>query len=216
MLGTTAVIVMPEDTPAASVAATAGYGAEIVTYDRYSGDREAIWRGHWPQERGLHARSRPTTTAGHGRSGHGGPRAVRARSATSTALVVPVGGGGLIAGCATAATGVCPGDPGRRRGAGGGRRHPRVAWQTGERVPIQVPRTIADGQQADIPGELTFEVNRRLVDEVVTVTDDEIVDAMALLFERLKVVAEPSGAIALAALRWPARSTTSPAATSAW
>jgi threonine dehydratase len=75
-------------------------------------------------------------------------------------------------------------------------------------VRIDIPRTIADGQQADIPGELTFEVNRRLVDEVVTVTDAELIEAMRFAFERLKTVLEPSGASALAALlagRVPAR-----------
>ena len=65
---------------------------------------------------------------------------------------------------------------------------------------VGVPRTIADGLGAPEPGELTFEVNRRLVDEVVTVTDDEILDAMAYLFDRLKIVAEPSGAVGIAAL----------------
>jgi threonine dehydratase len=72
--------------------------------------------------------------------------------------------------------------------------------EAGRRIAIEVPRTIADGQQLTMPGELTFEVNRRLVDEIVTVSDAQIVDAMRLLFERLKVVAEPSGACALAAL----------------
>jgi threonine dehydratase len=70
----------------------------------------------------------------------------------------------------------------------------------GERVRVDVPRTIADGLQATEPGELTFEVNRRRVDEVVTVSDEEIVDAMIFLFDRLKLVAEPSGAVGIAAL----------------
>ena len=76
----------------------------------------------------------------------------------------------------------------------------RRSLAAGERVHVGVPRTIADGLGAPEPGELTFEVNRRLVDEVVTVTDDEILDAMAYLFDRLKVVAEPSGAVGIAAL----------------
>jgi threonine dehydratase len=110
-----------------------------------------------------------------------------------------VSGGGLIAGCATAAkarrpeirvAGVEPeaGDDTRR------------SLAAGERVRIDVPRTIADGLQAPEPGELTFEVNRRLVDEIVTVTDGEIVDAMTFLFDRLKLVVEPSGAVGVAAL----------------
>ena len=112
---------------------------------------------------------------------------------------MPVGGGGLIAGCATVAKALQPeirvvgvepeaGDDTRR------------SLAAGERVRIDVPRTIADGLQADAPGELTFEVNRRLVDEVVTVTDAEILDAMAFLFDRMKLVTEPSGAVGVAAL----------------
>jgi threo-3-hydroxy-L-aspartate ammonia-lyase len=114
-------------------------------------------------------------------------------------LLVCVGGGGLIAGCATAAKALVPGIRvvGVEPEAGDDTRRSLAA---GERVRIPVPRTIADGTQASIPGELTFEVNRRLVDEIVTVSDEEIVAAMAFLFERLKVVAEPSGALALAAL----------------
>ena len=76
----------------------------------------------------------------------------------------------------------------------------RRSLEAGERVRIPVPRTIADGQQADIPGELTFEVNRHVVDDVVTVSDSEIVDAMGFLFDRMKLVTEPSGASAAAAL----------------
>jgi threonine dehydratase len=114
-------------------------------------------------------------------------------------LLAPVSGGGLIAGCATVAkarrpeirvVGVEPeaGDDTRR------------SLAAGERTSIEVPRTIADGLQAPEPGELTFEVNRSLVDEVVTVTDDEIVEAMVFLFDRLKLVTEPSGAVGVAAL----------------
>jgi threo-3-hydroxy-L-aspartate ammonia-lyase len=114
-------------------------------------------------------------------------------------LLVCVGGGGLIAGCATAAKGLHPGIRvvGVEPEAGDDTRRSLAA---GERVRIDVPRTIADGQQADIPGALTFSVNRRLVDEVVLVSDDEILDAMAFAFDRMKVVLEPSGACALAAV----------------
>jgi threonine dehydratase len=113
--------------------------------------------------------------------------------------VVPVGGGGLIAGCATAATALWP----RIRVIGV---EPEAGDDTkrslaaGERVAIEVPRTIADGQAANIPGELTFAVNRRLVDGVVLVSDDEIREAMRFAFDRLKLVMEPSGASGLAAL----------------
>jgi len=114
-------------------------------------------------------------------------------------LVVPVGGGGLIAGCATAAKGLRAGVRviGVEPEAGNDTARSLAA---GERVHIDVPRTIADGLQASEPGELTFDVNRRLVDEIVTVSDDEILDAMAFLFDRMKLVTEPSGAVGVAAL----------------
>ena len=114
-------------------------------------------------------------------------------------LLVPVSGGGLIAGCATVAKALRPGIRvvGVEPEAGDDTRRSLAA---GERVRIDVPPTIADGLQATEPGELTFEVNRRLVDEIVTVSDEEIVEAMAFLFDRLKVVAEPSGAVGVAVL----------------
>jgi threonine dehydratase len=114
-------------------------------------------------------------------------------------LLVPVGGGGLIAGCATAAKALAPGIRvvGVEPEAGDDTRRSLAA---GERVRISMPRTIADGQQADIPGRLTFEVNRERVDAIELVSDAEILTAMAFLFDRMKVVAEPSGACAVAAL----------------
>jgi threonine dehydratase len=114
-------------------------------------------------------------------------------------LVTPVGGGGLIAGCATVAKALRP----ELRVAGV---EPELGNDTarslaaGQRVNVGVPRTIADGLQAAEPGELTFAVNRELVDEIVTVSDEEIVDAMGFLFDRLKIVVEPSGAVGIAAL----------------
>jgi threonine dehydratase len=114
-------------------------------------------------------------------------------------VVVPVGGGGLIAGTATAVKALSPGT--RVVGV-----EPIASddvarsLASGRRERVQVGRTIADGQQTPTPGELTWPVIERLVDEVVTVSDEQIVDAMRVLFERLKLVAEPSGACALAAL----------------
>jgi threonine dehydratase len=104
-----------------------------------------------------------------------------------------------MAGCATVAKALRPGIRlvGVEPETGDDTRRSLAA---GERVRIDVPPTIADGLQATEPGELTFEVNRRLVDEVVTVTDEEIVEAMAFLFDRLKLVSEPSGAVGVAAL----------------
>jgi len=114
-------------------------------------------------------------------------------------LLVCLGGGGLLAGCATAVKALSPDTRvvGVEPEAGDDFVRSLAA---GERVRIDVPRTIADGQQLPLPGELTFPVIQRLVDEVVTVSDAEIVDAMRLLFERTKTVTEPSGASAFAAL----------------
>ncbi len=110
-----------------------------------------------------------------------------------------MGGGGLMAGCATAARALCPGISliGVEPEVGDDTRRSMAA---GERVRIGVPRTIADGQQAETPGRLTFDVNRRLVDAVELVSDADILAAMRFAFDRMKVVLEPSGASALAAL----------------
>jgi threonine dehydratase len=197
LLGSHATILMPEDAPAAKVDATRGYGAEIVTYDRWTEDREEIG-ARLAGERGLELvkpYDDPLVMAGQGTVA----LELFDEVPELDLLVVPVGGGGLLAGCSTAAKGLRPGTRvvGVEPEAGDDTRRSLAA---GERVHIDVPRTIADGLQAAEPGELTFEVNRRLVDEVVTVSDEEIVDAMTFLFDRLKVVAEPSGAVGIAAL----------------
>jgi threonine dehydratase len=197
LLGTTALVVMPEDTPAGKRAATEGYGAEVVTYDRYRDDRVALGN-RIAAERGLTIvppYESADVIAGQGTVAlelleDGGPL---------DAMVVPVGGGGLLAGCSIAAKALLPGI--RMIGV-----EPEDADDTrrslaaGHRVRIPVSTTIADGQAADIPGELTFSINRRLADDVVLVSDDEIRAAMLLVFERLKLVVEPSGASALAAV----------------
>ena len=196
-VGSTAVIVMPADTPAAKLDAVAGYGAEIITYDRYTGNREQIGE-RLAAERGLALippYEHPDVIAGQGTAALELIEDVPGLDA----LVVPVGGGGLIAGSATAAKGVDPGIRviGVEPAAGDDTRRSLAA---GERVRIDVPRTIADGQAAPIPGELTFSINKRLVDEIVLVTDDEIRDALRFAVDRLKLVMEPSGASGVAAL----------------
>ncbi|GHF41001.1 pyridoxal-phosphate dependent enzyme [Streptomyces griseosporeus] len=196
-LGTTAVIVMPEDAPRAKRAATEGYGAEIVPYDRYSGDRVALAEAV-AAERGLTLippYEHPHIMAGQGTA------ALELLEETGElgALVLPVGGGGLMAGSATAAKGLHPGIRmiGVEPEAGDDTKR---SLEAGRRIAVPVPRTIADGQALEIPGELTFSVNRRLVDAMALVTDDEIRTAMRFAFERLKIVLEPSGATPLAAL----------------
>ncbi|MEV0375414.1 pyridoxal-phosphate dependent enzyme [Streptomyces sp. NPDC050636] len=196
-LGSRAVIVMPEDSPQSKIDATAGYGAEIVSYDRYTGDRTAIGR-QLAEERGLALippYDHPHIIAGQGTAA----LELIEETGPLDALLAAVGGGGLMAGSATAATALVPGI--RMIGV-----EPEAGDDTlrslaaGHRVTIPVPRTIADGQAVESPGELTFAINRKLLDSVVLVSDDEIRAAMKLAFERLKIVTEPSGASALAAL----------------
>jgi threonine dehydratase len=196
-LGSSAVILMPEDTPRSKRDAVAGYGAEILTYDRYTGDRVAIGEA-MAADRGLALippYEHPHVIAGQGTA------ALELLDDVDDldALVVPVGGGGLIAGSATVAKGVRPGIRviGVEPEAGDDTKR---SLEAGHRVSIPVPRTIADGQAADIPGELTFSVNQRLVDQIALVSDAQIRDAMRFAFDRLKLVMEPSGATGLAAL----------------
>lgn len=197
LLGTTATIVMPEDAPPAKLEATQGYGAEIVTYDRWTEDREEIGR-RLSEERGIELvrpYDDPLVMAGQGTTALELLEEVR----EIDVLVAPVGGGGLIAGCATAAKAIRNGIRvvGVEPEAGDDTRR---SLASGERVDVGVPKTIADGLQAPVPGELTFEVNRALLDEIVTVADEEILAAMAFLFDRMKLVTEPSGAVGIAAL----------------
>ncbi len=197
LLGSHATIVMPEDAPAAKLDATRGYGAEIVAYDRWTESREEIG-ARLAEERGLELvkpYDDPLVMAGQGTVA----LELLEETPELDVLLVPVSGGGLIAGCATAAKSLRPGVRvvGVEPEAGDDTRRSLAA---GERLRIGVPRTIADGLQATEPGELTFEVNRQRVDEIVTVSDEEIVEAMVFLFDRLKLVAEPSGAVGVAAL----------------
>jgi threo-3-hydroxy-L-aspartate ammonia-lyase len=195
--GTHATILMPRDAPASKRAATEGYGAEVLEFDRYSEDRDALVR-ELAAERGLtlvHPYDEPLVMAGQGTVG----LELAAEVDDLDVVLVPCGGGGLLSGVATTIKALLP--AARIVGV-----EPQASDDTarslraGERVTVEVSRTIADGQQLPTPGERTWPVIRALVDDVVTVSDAEIVEAMRLLFERMKVVAEPSGATALAAL----------------
>ena len=196
--GIPAWIVMPEDAPPLKLAATRGYGAETISYDRYTGDRVAISR-RVAEERGatlIPPYDHPGVMAGQGTLAlelieEVGPLDL---------LLVCLGGGGLLAGCAVAATALSPGIEvvGVEPAAGDDWAR---SYAAGERVRLaEIPRTIADGQQTEAPGELTWATARPLVSRIAVVDDDAIRDAMVFLFERLKTVAEPSGASALAAL----------------
>jgi threonine dehydratase len=193
LLGAPAVILMPEDAPATKLAATRGYGAEVVAYDRYTQDREALGRA-LAEERGLALVppfDHPLVMAGQGTAA----LELLEDVPDLDVLVTPVGGGGLVSGTATAAAGreVWGVEPEAGDDV-------RQSLQRGERVTIDVPRTIADGLQTTAPGERPFAVIRERVAGIVTVTDAELVEAMRFLFERLKLVVEPSGAAGVAAV----------------
>ena len=197
LLDTRATILMPEDAPTAKLDATRGYDAEIVTYDRWTENREELGT-EIAGKRGLELvrpYDDPKVMAGQGTTA----LELFDKVPDLDLLVAPVGGGGLMAGCSTVAKALRPGIRvvGVEPETGDDTKRSLAA---GKRVNGGVPRTIADGLQSAEPGELTFEVNRRNVDEIVTVSDAEILDAMAFLFDRLKIVTEPSGAIAVAAL----------------
>ncbi len=196
--GVPAWIVMPEDAPALKLAATRGYGAEVIPYDRYTGNRVAISR-RAAEERGatlVPPYDHPDVMAGQGTLAlelieEVGPLDL---------LLVCLGGGGLLAGCAVAATALSPGIEivGVEPAAGDDWAR---SYAAGERVRLaEIPRTIADGQQTEAPGELTWATARPLVARIAVVDDGAIREAMVFLFERMKTVAEPSGASALAAL----------------
>jgi len=197
ILGTHATILMPDDAPQAKADATRGYGADIVTYDRWTEDREQIG-ARLASERGLELvkpYDDPLVMAGQGTTA----LELLTEAEELDVLVTPVGGGGLAAGCATVAKTLLPGVRvvGVEPSAGD---DTAQSFAAGKRVEIAVPRTIADGLQTTSPGELTFEITRVLVDEIVSVSDAEILDAMAFLFDRMKLVVEPSGAVGVAAL----------------
>jgi threonine dehydratase len=197
LLGLPATIFMPGDAPAAKLEATRGYGAEIVTFDRYEDDREALGAA-LAEERGfdlIRPYDDPLIMAGQGTTA----LELLEEAPNLDVIVVPVGGGGLISGCATAAKALRPSIRviGVEPAAGN---DTVLSLEAGKPIRIDVPPTIADGLQTTQPGELTFEVVSRLVDEIVTVTDDEIVEAMTFLFDRMKLVVEPSGAVGVAAL----------------
>lgn len=197
LFGTHATILMPSDAPASKRTATEGYGAEVVEFDRHSDDRDAMTRA-LAAERGatlVHAYDDPRVMAGADTTG----LELIQDTEDLDVVVVPAGGGGLLSGSATAIKGL---SPATRVIGVEPQASPDIARSlaAGERVMVEIGRSIADGQLLPTPGELTWPVISALVDDVVTVSDDEIVAAMRLLFERVKLVAEPSGASALAAV----------------
>ena len=203
LLGMPSAIVMPLDAPAAKVAATRGYqqasaaGGEVILYDRYTEDREAIGR-RIATERGMTLippYDHPHVMAGQGTA------ALELLQDTGPldALLVCVGGGGLISGCAVAAAALSPGIAvwGVEPEAGDDTRQSLAA---GRIVHIETPKTIADGAQTQHSGQLTFPVIQALVRGILTVSDAQLVRTMRFFAERMKLVVEPTGCLAAAAL----------------
>ena len=197
LLSIPATIVMPTDAPAVKLEATRGYGAEVVLYERERSHREEIAAAIAAERR---ATIVPPFDDARIVAG-AGTAALELLGDTGDldAIVVPVGGGGLMSGTALAAHGIAPAIEiyGVEPAAGDDFAQ---SLARGERVKIGVPKTIADGLQTTSPGELTFEIARRHVRAIVTVSDDELREAVRFAFARLKMVVEPSGAAAIAAL----------------
>jgi threonine dehydratase len=197
LLGAPAVICMPNDAPAVKVAATRGYGAEVIFYNRLTDDREAFARGI-AAERGMTLvppYDDPRIMAGAGTAA----LELVEQVPDLDAVLVPIGGGGLISGSAVAIHGARPGtqvlgvEP-------AGADDTLQSLRAGQRVRVAPPTTIADGLRVVTPGTLTFPVVQRHVADILVVSDDEIRGAVRFALERLKLVIEPSGAVTLAAL----------------
>ena len=202
LLGMPATIVMPKDAPAIKIEATRGYGAEVVLYDRRHEDREAIG-ARLAKDRGMTLI--PPYDHAHVMAGQGTAALELIEDVAAMgegpldALLVCVGGGGLISGCAVAARHLAPGCRviGVEPQAGN---DVQQSLALGRIVHIDLPETIADGAQTLHAGELTFAVMRECVDEVITVTDAQLIATMKFFAERMKLVVEPTGCLAAAAL----------------
>ncbi|HTV22281.1 MAG TPA: threo-3-hydroxy-L-aspartate ammonia-lyase [Polyangiaceae bacterium] len=196
LLGIPATIVMPRDAPALKVSATRGYGADIVLYDRYTEDREAIGRD-LARERGLTLippYDHPHVIAGQGTAA----LELFEETGPLDALYVCLGGGGLLGGSAIVARQLAPACKifGAEPAAGN---DGSQSLRAGHIVRIDTPQTIADGAQNQRLGELTFPIIQRLADDIIEVSDAELVDSMRFFAERMKLIVEPTGCLAFAA-----------------
>jgi len=198
LLGMPATIVMPHDSPAIKLAATRGYGAEIVSYDRFTEDREAIGR-RLAGERGMTLIppfDHPDVIAGQGTA----TKELIEEVGALDVLFTPMGGGGLVSGAALAARALAPHCRvyGVEPAAGN---DGQQSFRSGAIVHIATPRTIADGAQTQHLGELTFAIIGRELADVLTASDDQLVEAMRFFAERMKLVVEPTGCLGFAAAR---------------
>jgi threo-3-hydroxy-L-aspartate ammonia-lyase len=196
LLGMPAAIVMPLDSPAVKMAATRGYGAEVITYDRYKEDRIAIGQ-KLADERGMTLI--PPYDHAHVMAGQGtAALELLEEVGQLDTLLVCLGGGGLISGCAVAAKHLNPKIRviGVEPEAGNDAQQSKRA---GKIIKIDTPATIADGAQTQFVGHLTFPVIQALVDDIVTVSDAQLIEAMRFAASRMKMVIEPTGGLAMAA-----------------
>ncbi|MDD5336603.1 MAG: threo-3-hydroxy-L-aspartate ammonia-lyase [Rhodoferax sp.] len=198
LLGIPATIVMPQDAPASKIAATRGYGGNVVLYDRYKDDREQIGRD-LAQKHGLTLippYDHPDVMAGQGTAA----KELFEEVGPLDAFFVCLGGGGLLSGSALATRALAPhcklygvepeaGNDGQQ------------SFRSGAIVHIETPKTIADGAQTQHLGNLTFPIIRRDVDDILTVTDAQLVECMRFFAERMKIVVEPTGCLGFAAAR---------------
>jgi len=196
--GLHATLVMPKDAPAAKLAAARAYGAEIVLYDRYTEKRDEIGETLVRERDALLI---PPFDDVLVMAGQGTAAAELLEMVPDLdALLVPASGGGLISGCASAAKRVRPKieiygvEPATADDT-------RQSLRKGERVAIEIPKTIADGLQVPCPGELTFPIIQETVKDVLVVTDDEMIETLTWMLERMKVLIEPSGVVGAAAVR---------------
>ena len=198
LLGMTATIIMPNDAPAAKVAATRGYGGNVVLYDRFTEDREQIGRD-LAEKHGMTLippYDHPDVIAGQGTAA----KELIEDVGDLDALFVCLGGGGLLSGSALAVRALSPrckiygvepeaGNDGQQ------------SFRSGKIVHIDTPKTIADGAQTQHLGAYPFEIIRRDVDDILTVTDPDLIDAMRFFATRMKLLVEPTGCLSLAGAR---------------
>lgn len=198
MLGMPASIIMPHDAPAAKVAATKGYGGNVITYDRYKEDREKIGK-KLANEHGMTLippYDHPDVIAGQGTAA----KELIEEVGPLDALFVCLGGGGLLSGSALAAHALSPGCKiyGAEPEAGN---DGQQSFRSGSIVHIDTPRTIADGAQTQHLGKYTFEIIRRDVDDILTASDAELVECMKFFATRMKLLVEPTGCLGFAAAK---------------
>jgi threonine dehydratase len=196
-VGAQATIVMPDDAPRSKLESTRAFGAKVVIFDRMRENRETIAAGILKETGAtlVPPFDHPMIMAGQGTTA----LELLDQAANLDALITPVGGGGLLSGCATIARDINP----KIRIFGAEPEDGNdtfLSFMAGQRIGIPPPNTIADGLRSTKPGELTFPVVQKLVEQILVVTDDEIRSAVKFLLLRMKILVEPSGAAAAAAV----------------